>query len=122
MSPLQLANLIRQWEVQQFGGNYFTRPLITDGRNETSISQTRNMEAYWNGREYECPVCQKSWSDPKWLELHFPKHDQKLYCCPKGNCRREFTRLNGLLAHMEQGGCGLTQEATKLMSQLRLTY
>jgi len=39
--------------------------------------------------------------------LQSPRHEDKIYRCPKSDCRTEFVTLSGLCQHVEGGSCGV---------------
>ncbi|KAI1101629.1 hypothetical protein F4804DRAFT_315435 [Jackrogersella minutella] len=66
----------------------------------------------WNGIAYECYLCHHKFEKLESLNQHLasPKHQQKLYHCPKGlTCGREFTTLAALMNHLESESCRYTR-------------
>jgi len=94
--------------------NYITNPsrLLTGplGWNEPPASTTTwATELSWNGDAYECFLCNSEFGTLARLDQHLksPRHDEKIYICPKGDCRAEFVTLSGLCQHVEGGSCGV---------------
>ena len=63
----------------------------------------------WNGAGYECFLCDKTFGTLARLNQHLqsPRHEAKIYKCPKPDCRIEFVTLSGLCQHVEGGSCGV---------------
>jgi hypothetical protein len=97
--------------------HYITNPdrLIEgplDGRYEPpSPVETWATERSWNGEAYECFLCGWTFETLGRLNKHLqsPRHADKVYRCPKADCRAEFSRLSGLCQHVEGGTCGVTR-------------
>ena len=94
--------------------NYITNPsrLITGplGWNEPPPSATTwATELSRNGDVYECFLCNATFRTLAWLNQHLqsPRHEDKIYRCPKADCRTEFVTLSGLCQHVEGGSCGV---------------
>ncbi|KAH9058050.1 hypothetical protein EDB87DRAFT_1532298, partial [Lactarius vividus] len=66
-------------------------------------------ERSWNGRAYECFLCHSMSNTLDSLNRHLksPAHGQKIYRCPKLDCRIKFVTLSGLCQHVERGTCGV---------------
>jgi len=79
-----------------------------DGRYEPSLpAETWATERSWNGEEYECLLCGWTFETLARLNKHLqsPRHADKIYRCPKPDCRAEFRTLSGLCQHVEGGTC-----------------
>ncbi|KAI9435082.1 hypothetical protein H4582DRAFT_1972752 [Lactarius indigo] len=66
-------------------------------------------ELSWNGRAYECFLCHSVFKTLDSLNRHLksPVHHEKIYRCPKQDCRVEFPTLSALCQHVERGTCGV---------------
>jgi len=87
--------------------NIITKPMITlPGYDNVETIAT---ERSWNGRGYECYLCQKQFSLLSGLNNHIrsPAHEQNIYHCPKMSCNREYKLLSGLIQHVESESCGV---------------
>jgi hypothetical protein len=87
--------------------NYITGPL---GWNEAPPSATTwATELSWNGDAYECFLCNATFRTLAQLNQHLgsPRHDDKIYRCPKTDCSTEFVTLSELCQHVEGGSCGV---------------
>jgi len=110
MTREQLNRLV----VRADTNNYITNPsrLLTGplGWKEPPPSvKTWATERSWNGVEYECFLCNAAFRTLVQLNQHLksPCHDDKIYRCPKEDCRVEFVTLSGLCQHVEGGSCGV---------------
>jgi hypothetical protein len=94
--------------------NYITNParLLTGplGWNEPPPRATTwATDLSWNGAAYECFLCNRTYKTLADLNKHLqsPRHQDKIYRCPKSDCRTEFVTLSGLCQHVEGGSCGV---------------
>jgi hypothetical protein len=94
--------------------NYITNParLLTGplGRSEPPASTvTWATGRSWNGYAYQCFLCNRTFDTLARLNQHLqsPVHQDKIYRCPKSDCRIEFVALSGLCQHVEGGSCGV---------------
>jgi len=94
--------------------NYITNParLLTgpQGGFEPPVpAATWATEFSWNGVAYECFLCNSEFKTLPRLNQHLqsPRHDEKIYRCPKSDCHTEFVTLSGLCQHVEGGTCGV---------------
>ncbi|KAF5624906.1 hypothetical protein F52700_9281 [Fusarium sp. NRRL 52700] len=57
--------------------------------------------------KYECYFCGDLFRGLWSLNQHLasPRHQQKLYHCPNGECYKEFTTLAGMVDHLESESC-----------------
>ncbi|QPC80169.1 hypothetical protein HYE68_010921 [Fusarium pseudograminearum] len=57
---------------------------------------------------FDCSLCGASFNRLQSLTQHLqsPKHEQKLYHCPKKGCDRRFTTLAAVTSHLESEQCG----------------
>jgi hypothetical protein len=99
---------------RSFIDNFITNPsrLIggPPGEYEPLMSASAwATERSWNGMEYECFLCHSTFKTLDRLNQHLqsPRHDEKIYKCPKLDCRVEFVTLSALCQHVERGSCGV---------------
>jgi hypothetical protein len=82
-----------------------------DGHCEPSmrVETSWGTERSWNGEEYECFLCGGTFETLARLNKHLesPRHADKIYRCPKPDCRAEFRTMSGLCQHVEGGSCGV---------------
>ncbi|KAF9513509.1 hypothetical protein BS47DRAFT_1372502 [Hydnum rufescens UP504] len=78
--------------------NVITNParLIGGPAGTPTVAQSttyRATERSYNGRAYECYLCNKEFNTLPALNAHLnsPRHQDKIYRCPKSNCRKEFS-------------------------------
>ncbi|KAI0294629.1 hypothetical protein B0F90DRAFT_1755958 [Multifurca ochricompacta] len=107
--------------------NYITNPrrLITGpdgGYQPPPTSRTWATDRSWNGWAYECFLCNNTYRALSALNQHLqsPRHQEKIYRCPKQDCRTEFVTLSGLCQHVEGGSCGVRmfQQVRDVMDKL----
>ncbi|KAI0280580.1 hypothetical protein BGY98DRAFT_914517, partial [Russula aff. rugulosa BPL654] len=108
MTREQLNRLV----VRADTNNYITNAsrLITGplGWNEPPPSATTwATELSRNG--VEVLLCIATFRTLARLNQHLqsPRHEDKIYRCPKTDCRTEFVTLSGLCQHVEGGSCGV---------------
>jgi hypothetical protein len=80
------------------------------GWNEPPLSTTTwATELSRNGDVYECFLCNATFRTLAQLNQHLssPRHEDKIYRCPKTDCKTEFVTLSGLCQHVEGGSCGV---------------
>ncbi|PMD41398.1 hypothetical protein L207DRAFT_457845 [Hyaloscypha variabilis F] len=87
--------------------NIITRPMLT--LPGYSNVETFATDRSWNGRAYECYLCNREFTSLNGLNNHIksPVHEQNLYRCPKISCGREYKLLSGLVQHFESESCGI---------------
>jgi hypothetical protein len=63
----------------------------------------------WNGEAYECFLCNAMFRTLAGLNQHLqsPRHEERIYRCPKSDCRIQFVALSALCQHVEGGSCGV---------------
>lgn len=112
---------LNHFVVRADTNNYITNPsrLLTGpfGRFEPPApAVTWATERSWNGKAYECFLCHSEFKRLDQLNQHLqsPRHEDKIYRCPKLDCRTEFVTLSGLCQHVESGICG-----TRMFDQVR---
>ncbi|RPD70229.1 hypothetical protein L226DRAFT_539082 [Lentinus tigrinus ALCF2SS1-7] len=98
-------------------GGVITNParLIGDVRGGGGGSATRSWatEHAWNGTQYECYVCHRTFATLPRLDQHLgsPAHAAKTFRCPAGaplcGCGAEFRTLSGFCQHVESEQCGV---------------
>lgn len=78
----------------------------------SSTISIRDLNRCFNGRAYECVLCDKEFKtiDALGSHLRSPVHADKIYRCLRGwpvdGCGKEFRTLSALISHMERGSCG----------------
>jgi len=94
--------------------SYITNPAQLIGGPQGKYEPPLSAPAWatkrsWNGMEYECFLCHSTFKTLDRLNQHLqsPRHDQKIYRCPKPDCRVEFVTLSALCQHVERGSCGV---------------
>lgn len=67
--------------------------------------------ASWNGYEYQCGLCPKSFNSLRALNQHSssPAHKQNIYHCLTRACGKQFKSLAALVNHMESESCGVAK-------------
>ena len=110
MTRVQLNRFV----VRADTNNYITNParLLTGplGRSEPPTPAVMwATELSFNGTAFECFLCQSTFTTLARLNQHLqsPRHEDKIYRCPKIDCRTEFVTLSGLCQHVEGGSCGI---------------
>jgi len=85
------------------------RLICGPGGCEPPTTTWQATEYSWNGMEYECYLCHKGFGTLNRLNQHLqsPFHKEKIYRCPKSDCRIEFKTLSALFQHVEGGSCGV---------------
>jgi hypothetical protein len=63
----------------------------------------------WNGTAFECFLCYSTFNKLDHLNRHLisPAHAERIYRCPKVECRSDFGTLSALFQHVEGGSCGV---------------
>ncbi|KAH9971835.1 hypothetical protein BGW80DRAFT_1318711 [Lactifluus volemus] len=63
----------------------------------------------YNGEAYECFLCHATYRTLASLNQHLqsPRHESRIYRCPKSDCGKEFVALSALCQHVEGGSCGV---------------
>jgi hypothetical protein len=94
--------------------NFITNPALLIGGPPGGYEPPLNSMAWAteisrNGVEYECFLCHSTFKTLDRLNQHLqsPRHDQKIYKCPKPDCHVEFVALSALCQHVERGSCGV---------------
>ena len=110
MTREQLNRLV----VRADTNNYITNPsrLLTGPLGWSEPPAPASMwatERSWNGSAFECFLCGSTYRSLAHLNQHLksPRHQDKIYRCPKSDCRIEFATLSGLCQHVEGGSCGV---------------
>jgi len=75
----------------------------------TGYVETWATELAWNGAAYECYFCHSTFGTLVSLNQHLqsPRHDDKIYVCPKSDCGQHFSVLSALCQHIESEKCGV---------------
>jgi ribonuclease HI len=83
----QILGRIRQQNVFTLPGVSDSVELVADGNS-------------WNGRKYECSVCQKEFKNLNQLNTHLSSgvHSDAQFECKC--CDKKFKRMNGLMMHL----------------------
>jgi Zinc-finger of C2H2 type/Zinc finger, C2H2 type len=110
MTRDQLNRLV----VRADTNHYITNPsrLLTGPQGWSEPPAPASMwatERSWNGSAYECFLCNSTYTSLVHLNQHLksPRHQDKIYRCPKSDCKVEFATLSGLCQHVEGGSCGV---------------
>src|SRR5260221_3752390 len=105
---------LNRFVVRADTNNYITNParLLTGplGRSEPPApAVTWATELSVNRTAYECFLCRSTITMLARLNQHLqsPRHEDKIYRCPKMDCWTEFVTLSGLCQHVEGGSCGI---------------
>lgn len=90
--------------------NVITNPnrLITGGLGGVITTTTYIVsDRAYNGRSWECYLCNSEFRRKAALTQHLnsPRHQAKIYRCPRTDCLREFTTLSGIMQHIESQSC-----------------
>ena len=126
MTREQLNRLV----VRADRNNYITNPAQLIGGPPGGYEAPMSASAWatelsWNGMVYECFLCHSTFKTLDRLDQHLksPTHDQKIYRCPKPDCRVEFVVLSALCQHVEGGSCGMSlfRQVQDAMESLTLT-
>ena len=85
------------------------RLICGPGGYEAPTTQSWATDRSWNGTGYECFICHFTFRTLAGLNQHLQSavHKQKIYRCPKSDCRIEFKTLSALCQHVEHGSCGV---------------
>ena len=91
--------------------HHVTKPLLTSSSHEDGYyvqQQTWATEAAWNGSNYGCYFCPRTFRLLQSLNQHLQSsvHQQMMYNCPK--CQVEFRLFSGLIQHVESETCGIS--------------
>lgn len=72
-----------------------------------AVTTYKANQRSWNGDAYECYLCNREFSRLEDLNRHLnsPRHQEKIYRCPRSDCRKEFTTLSGIMQHVESQSC-----------------
>jgi hypothetical protein len=110
MTRQELARIV----VRADRNNYITNTARLlggpPGEYEPPMSATAwATELSFNGIEYECFLCHSTFKALDRLNQHLqsPRHEQKIYKCPKPDCNLESVALSALSQHVERGSCGV---------------
>lgn len=98
---------------------YDTSNIITDparligGSSGTAQQEVSYIAtgASWNGRGYQCYLCNSVHSSLRGLNQHLasPKHQDEIYVCRGSSCGQRFRVLSALVAHIESEKCGISK-------------
>ncbi|WDK14846.1 hypothetical protein CGRA01v4_06127 [Colletotrichum graminicola] len=94
--------------VQRSDPNSVLTKRLLEWSTSTSFEATSES---WNAdtETFDCFLCGSGFARLDSLNQHLqsPKHQQKLYHCPKQSCRKEFGTLAAVCNHLESGSCNL---------------
>lgn len=95
--------------------------LLTNGGNTGTVIYIAT-DRTWNGRAFECYLCESQFSSLQRLNAHLrsPAHLEKMYHCPEswGGCGTEFRTLSGLFQHVESESCGVRRFHGRLKQEI----
>lgn len=107
-------NQVNRLAVQYDRNNVITKPnrLLTGGGSSsglyafTTTTFIVSNKAH-NGQAWECYLCNSEFRRKADLQKHLdsPRHQEKMYRCPRSDCRKEFTTLSGFMQHVESQAC-----------------
>ncbi|KAK0669899.1 hypothetical protein QBC41DRAFT_99369 [Cercophora samala] len=77
------------------------------GWTGSATSRYEASDRAWNGYNWECYFCHRSFGKLESLNQHLnsPAHQQPLYHCPNHNCRLDFKTLAAIINHLESESC-----------------
>ncbi|KAI0249122.1 hypothetical protein BJV78DRAFT_1276310 [Lactifluus subvellereus] len=80
-----------------------------DGYEPPASAKVWATDLSWNGEAYECFLCNSTFRTLESLNQHLqsPRHESKIYRCPKLDCDIQFVALSALCQHVEAGSCGV---------------
>ncbi|PTD08961.1 hypothetical protein HYE67_005030 [Fusarium culmorum] len=83
-----------------------TKKLLDWSKSVRFEATERSLNAVTGA--FDCSLCGASFNRLQSLTQHLqsPKHEQKLYHCPKKGCDRRFTTLAAVTSHLESEQCG----------------
>ncbi|KAF8310754.1 hypothetical protein DL93DRAFT_2126413 [Clavulina sp. PMI_390] len=103
---------VNELVVRYDRNNIITNPnrLLTSSSNSSpvlSVTTWTVTNRAWNGQRWECYLCNRDFRQKNDLEKHLnsPRHEQKIYRCPRSDCQREFPTLSGFMQHVESQSC-----------------
>jgi hypothetical protein len=90
-----------------------TNPNRLIGYRQEGVINTWATERAWNGWDYECSLCHRTFQTLPSLNAHLssPAHTASIYRCPPqhNGCGLEFKTLSAVLSHIERSQCGVTR-------------
>ena len=103
---------VDDWVVRVDRKRIITNPdrlICGPGGYEAPSTRSWATDRSWNGVAYECFVCHCTFKTLAGLNQHLqsPVHKERIYRCPKSDCRIEFKTLSALCQHVEGGSCGV---------------
>lgn len=105
--------LVNERVVALDRNNIITNPsrLIEGGSAPPTATTYLATERSYNGRDYECYLCEREFSALRSLNAHLnsPRHQERIYRCPKAECRKQFSSLSGIIQHVESQTCEVYQ-------------
>ncbi|KAG5658542.1 hypothetical protein KAF25_010723 [Fusarium avenaceum] len=103
--PFNRDKLYRYIKHRDPAGLISNKEIEWSGEKTYSI----NPRAAWNPwvKAFECYLCHKLYMSLNGLRQHLesPRHQQSLYHCFNGSCRKEFKTLAALINHLESESC-----------------
>ncbi|KAK5173261.1 uncharacterized protein LTR77_001942 [Saxophila tyrrhenica] len=87
---------------------FFTNMNVQFGKSNARWEVNDAVYDYYR-RARPCHLCSQGFATANGLSQHLnsPKHQQKVYHCPKTSCGKKFAALAGLANHLESESCGL---------------
>lgn len=81
--------------------------LITGSFSYNATTGYTATQRCWNGCAYECYLCNRKFTQLQHLNQHLnsPRHEEKLYRCPREDCGKEFSTLSAIMQHVESQSC-----------------
>lgn len=105
-------NKVNQLAVKYDRNSVITNPnrLLTAGSSSGSILTTTTYivsDRAYNGSAWECYLCNREFRRKVDLTKHLnsPRHQEKIYRCPRNDCQKEFPTLSGIMQHVESQSC-----------------
>ncbi|EFR04358.1 hypothetical protein MGYG_07366 [Nannizzia gypsea CBS 118893] len=93
-------------------GRFTTKQITWDDDEEDNSHYSATDRAY-NGRSWECYICNSCFKYRSGLNNHLnsPVHKQNVYRCPnrRSKCGKEFVTLAALFNHLESESCAVVR-------------
>lgn len=99
---------VNEYVVRYDRNNVITNPsrLIGGPSGEATTSYVATDRS-WNGNAFECYLCNRDFTQLAHLNQHLnsPRHQEKIYRCPRSDCPKEFSTLSAIMQHVESQSC-----------------